>query len=91
MTKKHAAKYAKLMKEYEEVKDSDLESENETKKGDEGKEQVLKNKVEEILTLVKEMSKGAKINEDDKGEQVDIDRILQENAGLKEPEKILKA
>ena len=60
MTKKHAMECAKLMKEmkeYEEVKERDLESKNEMRKEAEGKDQGWKNKIEEIPTLVKEVSK----------------------------------
>ena len=49
MTKKHAVEYA--------VNDRDPESENEMKEEAEGKDQEWNNKTEEILTLVKEMSK----------------------------------
>ena len=60
----------------------------ETKKEDESKAQVWKNKIEGILALMKEMSKGQKREEDDK---VDIDRIAQESARHKEPERIQAA
>ena len=40
---------------------------------------------------MKEMSKGQKGTEDDKAKKADIDRMVQETARLKEPERLLKA
>ena len=46
-----------LLQEYEEGKQKDLESENEASEGVEGQDQDLKVKVEEILTITKEMNR----------------------------------
>ena len=48
-------------------------------------------KIEETLTLMKEMSKGKKGKEDDKAKKVYIDRKVQKTARLKEPERMLKS
>ena len=58
--KKHAMEDAKLLQECEEGKQSNPESENEANEEIEGKDQGLKMKVEEILTLLKEMNRGQK-------------------------------
>ena len=39
---------------------------------------------------MKEKSKGQKGEENDKAKKVDIDRVVQETARLKEPERMLK-
>ena len=51
MMKKHAMEYAKLLQEYEEGQQRDLESENEANDEVEAKDHGLKIKIEEILTL----------------------------------------
>ena len=60
MKKKHGKEFADLLQEYEEGKQKDLGSENEASEEVEGKDQELKVKVEEILTLMKEMNRGQK-------------------------------
>ena len=51
MKKKHATEYAKLLQEYEEGKQRDLESENEANEEVEAKDQGVKIMIEEILPL----------------------------------------
>ena len=58
MKKKLAMEYTKLLQEYEEGKERDLESENEANAEVEGRNQGLKIKIEEIVTLMKEMNRG---------------------------------
>ena len=69
----------------------DPESVNEMKEEAEGMDQEWKTKVEKRLAFMKEMSRGQKGKEDDKAKKVDVDRMVQETAGLKEPERMLKA
>ena len=57
--------YDKLMKEYEEVKERDPESENEMKEEAEGNDQEWRNKTEGIL-IIMNASEGHKGEEDDK-------------------------
>ena len=52
LSKKHAMEFAKLMKEYEEMRTS----ENDTNEDEVVKDQGLKNKIAEILSLMKEMA-----------------------------------
>ena len=58
MKKKHAKEYAELLQEYEEGKQR--ESGSQTNEIFEEKDQDLKLKIEEILALMKVMSKGQK-------------------------------
>ena len=88
MKKRHAMEYAKLSKECEEVKQRDLESENETNEQVEGKDQEWKIKFEEILTLMKEMSRGQK--EEAKASTGDFQRMVQESCHPNDPEKMLE-
>ena len=90
MKKKHVMEYAKLLKEYEEVKQRDLESENEADKEVDGKDQEWKVKFEEILTLMKEMSRGQKGKEETEASKGECHRMVQEVSHLNEPEKMLK-
>ena len=78
MTEKHAMEYTKLMKEFEEVKDTDPQSENEIEEETEGKDQAWKIKIEEIPYFMKEMSKGQKGKEDDRAKDKMVQEIAQD-------------
>ena len=77
MKKKHAMECAKTLQEYEEGMQRDLESENEANGEVEGKDQGLKIKIEEILTLLKEMNRGQKEREEVKGRTGDGHSMVQ--------------
>ena len=74
--KKHAKEYVDLLQEYEGGKQRDLESENDANEGVEEKDQALKIKIEEILTLMKEVNReqmekeGVKARKDDEHSKV---------------------
>ena len=57
----------------------------------EGMDTEWKTELEKRLAFMKEMSRGQKGKEDEKAKKVDVDRMVQETAGLKEPERMLKA
>ena len=86
LTKKHAMECAKLLKEFKEVKERDLESKNGTKMEAVGKDQNWKNKIEEILTLMEEMTENHKEKEDHKIKEVDDGKMIQGIDRLKEQE-----
>ena len=79
------------MKDCEEVKQRDPESENETNEQVEEKDQEWKIKFEEILTLVNEMSRGQKEKEEEaKASTGDFHRMVQEACHPIDLEKVLK-
>ena len=91
MKKRHAMEYAKLLKECEEVKQRDPESENETNEQVEEKDHEWKIKFEEILTVVNEMSRAQQEKEEEaKASTGDCHRMVQEACHPNDLEKMLK-
>ena len=85
MMKKHAKEYANLLQEYEEGRQRDPESENEANEELEVKGPELKIKIEEILTIMKEMNRGWKEKDEVKARKGEA----QEVSHPSEPEKML--
>ena len=82
--------FSVLSQKKKEGKQRDLESENEANEGVEGKDQELKVKVEEILTLVKEMNRGQKEKDEvkaRKGEAREAEARRQEWKKMKKIER----
>ena len=90
MNKKHAMEYAKLLKEYEEGRQRDQEPEIVANKEVEVKDQGLKIKIEEILTLVKEMNREQKEKKEVKARRGDEHSKVHEVSHPSEPERMLK-
>ena len=74
----------KEMKEYKETRDTELESKKVKKGRLRERIKVWKNKIEEILALMKEICKCQEEKEDDKNKEVDDDKMFQEIDRLKE-------
>ena len=66
----------------------DLESENEANEEVEGKDQELKIKIEEIITLMKEMNRGQR--DEVKAREGEAQNIVHEVSHSSEPEKMLQ-
>ena len=85
MMKKHGKEYAEVLQEYEEAKQR--ESGIETGEIVEEKDQEWKLKIEEILSLMKEMTRGQKEKEEEKTSKNESHKKPQENFQSKEWER----
>ena len=90
MKKKHAKEYANLLQGYEEGRQRDLESENEANEEVEGKDQELKIKIEEILTLMREMHRGQTEKDEVKERKGEAHHMVHEVSHSSEREKMLQ-
>ena len=90
MKKKHAKEYGDLLQEYEEGKHMYLESENEASEGVEVKDHELKVKVEETLSLMKEMNRGQKEKDEAEAKKGEPRKMVREVSHRSESERMLQ-